>query len=193
MKARDLLIRQRNQAINALRGDLTELGITASRGVSDIGVLIAIVRNEDEIRAAFSAHRPVAIHLLDSSLFGRDSDIGEHLVREAKQDILSIGFGSRCGHNHRRLICTRPRSLQVWSSYADWIGLSPRIQLHSGEDLESGQPSFTISATRWGVEDLSLANRVAEARAGQGRLPLRWRTKWRRLSVPYGAGRSIPQ
>lgn len=44
LKARDLLIRQRTQAINALRAHLAELGIVRSTGLVGIISLAAIVR-----------------------------------------------------------------------------------------------------------------------------------------------------
>ncbi len=45
-KARDLLVRQRNQVINALRGHLTEFGIIAPQGARNIHTLIAAVDDQ---------------------------------------------------------------------------------------------------------------------------------------------------
>ena len=50
LKTRDLLVRQRTQAINALRGHLTELGIVAARGVAKVEALIEIIRDENDSR-----------------------------------------------------------------------------------------------------------------------------------------------
>lgn len=45
-RARDLLIRQRTQTINALRAHLAEFGLVAATGVDGVKSLIAIVTNE---------------------------------------------------------------------------------------------------------------------------------------------------
>lgn len=49
-RARDLLIRQRTQAINALRGHLSELGLVAPEGHEGVKALVAIVADEADAR-----------------------------------------------------------------------------------------------------------------------------------------------
>jgi transposase len=44
-RTRDLLVRQRTQLINALRGHLTEFGYVVRQGVGHVGKLVAIVRD----------------------------------------------------------------------------------------------------------------------------------------------------
>jgi len=46
LKTRTLLVRQQTQAINALRGHLSELGVIAGVGVTKVKALIEIVRDE---------------------------------------------------------------------------------------------------------------------------------------------------
>src|ERR671910_2296384 len=60
LKTRDLLVRQRNQAINALRGHLSELGIVAGVGVSRVADLIAVVRDEADQRLPRAARLALA-------------------------------------------------------------------------------------------------------------------------------------
>ncbi len=50
LKTRDLLIRQRTQAINALRAHLAELGIVRATGLVGIISLAAIVRDDSGLR-----------------------------------------------------------------------------------------------------------------------------------------------
>ncbi len=50
VKSRALLVRQRTQAINALRAHLAEFGIIAGAGVAKVAELIAIVRDESAPR-----------------------------------------------------------------------------------------------------------------------------------------------
>ena len=49
-RVRDLLIRQRTQAINALRSHLAELGIVAAQGYDGLKVLVAIVADANDAR-----------------------------------------------------------------------------------------------------------------------------------------------
>jgi len=50
LKTRDLLVRQRSQAINALRSHLSELGIVTGLGVGKVSLLIEIVRDTSDER-----------------------------------------------------------------------------------------------------------------------------------------------
>jgi len=47
-RTRDLLVRQRTQTINALRGHLAEYGVVAPAGPAHIGRLIAIIEGEND-------------------------------------------------------------------------------------------------------------------------------------------------
>ena len=59
LKARELLVRQRPQAINALRAHLAELGIIAGTGTAKASTLIEIVRDAQDASPAVSrAARP---------------------------------------------------------------------------------------------------------------------------------------
>ena len=50
LKTRALLVRQRTQAINALRSHMGELGIIAPTGIANVKSLAVIVRDEDDVR-----------------------------------------------------------------------------------------------------------------------------------------------
>jgi len=49
-RVRDLLVRQRTQAINALRSHMGELGIVAARGYDGLKVLLAIIADASDAR-----------------------------------------------------------------------------------------------------------------------------------------------
>lgn len=49
LRTRALLIRQQTQAINALRGHLSELGVIAALGTAKVAALIEIVRDEEDV------------------------------------------------------------------------------------------------------------------------------------------------
>src|SRR3954449_2701465 len=47
-RARDLLVRQRTQVINALRGHLSEFGLVVAKGPAHVPELVQVVENPDE-------------------------------------------------------------------------------------------------------------------------------------------------
>ena len=57
VKSRTLLVRQRTQAINALRSHLAEFGIIAGAGVTKVAELIAVVRDASEQRLPLVARK----------------------------------------------------------------------------------------------------------------------------------------
>ena len=85
-RVRDLLVRQRTQAINALRGHLAEFGLVAPKGPSNVGKLAAAL-------AAAQAGLPDRVGelggLLLEQIAGLDAKIAEldkDLLAEARQD-----------------------------------------------------------------------------------------------------------
>src|SRR5260370_26556688 len=60
-RARDLLMRQRTQLINALRADLAEFGITAAQGREGIKELLAIVAQDKGSRLPVDAHASLTV------------------------------------------------------------------------------------------------------------------------------------
>src|SRR5262245_47836290 len=49
-RGREQLVRQRTMLVNALRAHLAEFGIVAARGLRNVGQLIAIIRDDADIR-----------------------------------------------------------------------------------------------------------------------------------------------
>ena len=49
-RGREQLVRQRTMLVNALRAHLAEFGIVAARGLRNVGQLIAVVRDDADIR-----------------------------------------------------------------------------------------------------------------------------------------------
>jgi transposase len=60
-RARDVLIRQRTQIINALRAHLAELGIVAAQGNGGVNELLAIVADEKDVRLPIDARASVIV------------------------------------------------------------------------------------------------------------------------------------
>jgi transposase len=82
----DLLVRQRTQIINALRGHLAEFGLVVPTGPAHVGRLLA--EAEDYARSLPQAVRPIlgvlieALHSLDEKIAVLDAEIS----RRAKED-----------------------------------------------------------------------------------------------------------
>jgi transposase len=63
VKHRELLVNQRTQAINALRGHAAEFGIIAAQGCANVAVLLVVLSSEDAIpavaKAMFEGNPPI--------------------------------------------------------------------------------------------------------------------------------------
>ncbi len=189
LKSRDSLVRQRTQTINALRGHLAELGITATRGVGKVDDLVSIVRDENDARVpplARTALLPLT-HQIDAYTAEIAKLEKAHGARsQTGCDLEPTDHNSWRGTNNRRLhcgICTRPTSLQVCSPFCGLDRANPEIELHGWEDqigknLKDGKPGLAISLGRGvvrrhparasGCQGLRLVDRSAEAQAVQG-------------------------
>lgn len=73
-RVRELLIRQRTQAINALRGHLTEFGQIVPQGAADAAKLIAIV---EEPSSGLPTDAVGTLKVLVAALTHREAEIGQ--------------------------------------------------------------------------------------------------------------------
>ena len=95
-RARDLLMRQRTQVINAMRAHLAELGIVAAQGRDGIKELLKIIANEEDARLPVDAHASLVV--LAAGLQAVQTMIGsiekrimvQHRSNEASQRLESI-------------------------------------------------------------------------------------------------------
>jgi hypothetical protein len=107
-RTRDLLVRQRTQTINALRGHLAEQGIVAPTGAAHVGRLAAIIDGEDGTMPA--AVRDLARLLLDQiaglteRIAGLDAELRKRGRYCAAADDDSGRGGCDCRRDHH--ICT---------------------------------------------------------------------------------------
>lgn len=84
LKARELLVRQQTQAINALRAHLHELGIIAGAGVAKVSQLIDIARDPDDPRIPATARVALA------AIVGQIDALGQEL-RRLERTIVAMG------------------------------------------------------------------------------------------------------
>ncbi|MGN7737055.1 IS110 family transposase [Ensifer sp. 22564] len=131
-RARAMFVRQRTQAVNALRGHLAELGIATGRGMANVRALTKLVGNgsEDGLPAAARfAMSEIAdqIEFLQQRIAKLDHEI---LVR-ARDDgvtkrLMTVpGIGAITALAIKSLVHD-PDSFKSARHFAAWIGLTPK-------------------------------------------------------------------
>ena len=140
LKTRDLLVRQRTQAINALRGHLTELGIVAARGVAKVEALIEIIRDENDSRlppAGRTALKTLAdqIEALTKRVDSLEREIVAEVRRNATMRRLATipGVGPITAATIQALV-PDPGVFTSGRHFAAWIGLTPKMQASGGKE-----------------------------------------------------------
>lgn len=140
LKARELLVRQKTQTINALRAHLHELGIVAGAGIAKVSQLISITQSEDDPRIPSAAR--VALKALVRQL----QAIGEELTRleraivaAAKYDpdiqrLTTIpGVGAITAASIRALV-PDIGGFKSARHFAAWLGLTPKPHSSGGKE-----------------------------------------------------------
>ncbi|MGJ3262051.1 MAG: IS110 family transposase [Salinarimonas sp.] len=137
-RTRDLLVRQRTQTINALRGHLAEFGIVAAQGPARVEVLAKAVEDE-------TTPLPEAARNLARLLIGQVEELGEkigalerEIRRRAPKDeriarLMTIpGVGAICA----TAVHAFAPSMSTFGSgrdFAAWVGLTPRQHSTGGK------------------------------------------------------------
>jgi transposase len=141
-RARDLLIRQRTQLINALRGHLAELGLVAAQGREGLHQLRAIVADEDDKRLPIDARASLivlatqleaiktAIAALERRL------IAQHRTNAASRRLETIPGIGVIGASAIAATVADPGVFASGRDFAAWIGLVPR------QDSTGGKPKL---------------------------------------------------
>jgi transposase len=141
-RARDLLVRQRTQLMNAIRAMLAEMGIVAAQGTKGLAQLVAMIEARDSAipAALFGSVEPLARQWrqLDLAVRALDRRIVE-LARgnEAARRLMAIpGVGPVTAH---AIVAAIGDGRQFGSArdFAAWVGLTPK-QASSGEKRRSG-------------------------------------------------------
>ncbi|MGY4474505.1 transposase [Bradyrhizobium sp. USDA 3364] len=82
-RTRDLLVRQRTQLINAIRGHLTEYGRVAPKGPSHVAMLTDLIEEEDMASSLPKAAHAMFRLMLDllTDLDGKVADLDQEIAR----------------------------------------------------------------------------------------------------------------
>ena len=137
-RVREVLIRQRTQLINALRGHLTEFGQVMPKGISNVSRLISIV---DDPTSGLPSEAIATLQVLIASLRHLEAEISKldaEISRRAKEDDLARRLMTVPGIGP--LIATAFSSLAPSADtfkncrdFGAWLGLVPRQHSTGGK------------------------------------------------------------
>ena len=139
-RARDLVVRQRIQLINALRGHLAEFGIIAPQGPSHVPRLIEFVRNPasglpDTARSVLNILID-ALHVLEEKVKLLDKEIAKRSQEDEDARRLATipGIGPITA---TALIALAPSvtNFRRGRDFAAWLGLTPKQHSTGGKQI----------------------------------------------------------
>ena len=138
-RARDLLMRQRTQLINALRAHMAELGIVAAQGREGVKDLLKIIASEQDARLPIDAHASLAV--LAAGLQALQTMIGsierriiaQHRSDEASKRLRSIPGIGIVGATAIAATVPDPKVFRSGRDFAAWIGIVPRQDSTGGK------------------------------------------------------------
>lgn len=137
-RVRELLVRQRTQAINALRGHLTEYGRVVPQGATNARRLIALVADE---KSDLPATARASLKVLTATLVQLDDQIealDAEITRRAKENevarrLMTIpGIGPLIATAIATL-APPPETFRKGRDFAAWLGLTPRQHSTGGK------------------------------------------------------------
>ena len=138
-RARDLLMRQRTQLINALRAHMAELGIVAAQGREGVKELLKIIATEHDARLPVDAHTSLVV--LAAGLQALQTMIGsierriiaQHRSDEASKRLRSIPGIGIVGATAIAATVPDPKVFRSGRDFAAWIGIVPRQDSTGGK------------------------------------------------------------
>lgn len=143
-RTRDLLVRQRTMLVNALRGHMAELGLTAPQGISKVADLVAMLMGEDEKAMPVLARQALQglaaeLETLGERIEAVEADIlAWHKGNEASRRLATIpGIGPITASAIVASI-TDPAQFRSGRHLAAWIGLVPRQNSSGGKERQGG-------------------------------------------------------
>ena len=138
-RARDLLMRQRTQLINALRAHMAELGIVAAQEREGVKELLKIIATEHDARLPVDAHTSLvvlagglqALQTMIRSIERRI--IAQHRSDEASKRLRSIPGIGIVGATAIAATVPDPKVFRSGRDFAAWIGIVPRQDSTGGK------------------------------------------------------------
>ena len=149
-RVRELLIRPRIQAINALRGHLTEFGQIVPQGAANASKLIAVVEDPE---SGIPADAITTLKLLVMALAHLETEIGKlnaEIARRAKENDVARRLMTvpDIGPLIATAIAVLAPPLETFRKardFAAWLGLVPRQHSTGGKQRLSGARSCSLA------------------------------------------------
>src|SRR5436190_3343052 len=138
-RARDLLLRQQTQVINALRAHMAELGIVAAQGREGLKQLLTIVADEKDVRLPIDARASLivlaaqlqALHTMIGSIDRRI--LVQHRANEASKRLQNVPGIGIIGASAIAATVTDPNAFRSGRDFAALVGLVPRQDSTGGK------------------------------------------------------------
>lgn len=140
-RTRDMLVRQRTQLINALRGHLTEYGWVAPRGMASVAMLADLLDDGEIASTLPEAARPMFAVMTDmlAEFDKRIAKLDVEIARRAREDaaarrLMTIpGIGPIAA---TAIIALAPpiETFRKGRDFAAWLGLVPRQHSTGGKE-----------------------------------------------------------
>src|SRR5919107_1245851 len=144
-RARDLLVRQRTQIINALRGHLAEFGIVVAKGPAHVPHLVQAV--EDEAEPIPEIARPIlqmlveTLHRLDEKIAGLDQEVAQRAKEnETARRLMTIPGVGPVTAVALAALAPPAETFKRGRDFAAWVGLTP-LQHSTGGKQKLGATS----------------------------------------------------
>src|ERR671913_353982 len=144
-RARDLLVKQRTQIINALRGHLAEFGLIVAKGPAHVPHLLRAVEDPDEPIPEIA--RPIlqmlaeTLHRLDEKIAGLDQEVAQRAKEnETARRLMTIPGVGPVTAVALAALAPPAETFKRGRDFAAWIGLTP-LQHSTGGKQKLGATS----------------------------------------------------
>ena len=136
VKHRELMVNQRTQAINALRGHAAEFGIVAAKGCANVTALLAVLSAEEMIPAIAKAmFEQMGRHVTD--LEAKIDALERQLLEQHKANAVSARLAAIPGVGPITAITmaltVNPTNFETGRHFAAWLGLTRREHSTGGK------------------------------------------------------------
>lgn len=136
VKHRELMVNQRSQAINALRGHATEFGVVASKGCANVkGLLAALLAKEAIPAIAKAMFEQMGQHVIDLDV--KIDALDKQLLEQHKASPVSKLLAAIPGVGPITAITmaliVNPANFETGRHFAAWLGLTPREHSTGGK------------------------------------------------------------
>jgi transposase len=136
LKHREMLVGQRTQAINALRGHAAEFGVIAAKGLGNIDVLLSALADHPaipDIAKAMFEQMGGHVDDLDMKIQAVERQLLEqHKANEVSQHLAAIpGIGPITAIT--MALSVNPANFESGRHFAAWLGLTPKEHSTGGK------------------------------------------------------------